>query len=161
MKSRYLLVDAYNVIHAVEDLREALDNSLDSACDQLAERLMSIHDADDIHTVLVFDGRGESPEVSHPPGVRTFERVYAPAGMTADGVIEQLLTRIAEPESVTVASEDALVRESTRVSGAIAISAGDLLDWINACEQRLIQDAEQRRKASEKEWRNGIEFDGL
>ncbi|MGK0176928.1 MAG: putative RNA-binding protein with PIN domain [Lentimonas sp.] len=156
---RYLFIDAYNVIHAVEDLRKALDKSLDSARDQLAERAVSIHDAEGIHTVLILDSSRQSLAVDHPYGKKTFEFVYAPARLSADGVIEQLLTRVAEPANVTVASNDAMVCESARVNRAVAISANDLLDWICACERRLIQDAERRRKLNEKAWRNGIELD--
>lgn len=159
VKSRYLFVDAYNVIHAIEELREALSRSLDGAGDRLIERVMPIHDAEGIHVVLVFDSSSELLKVSHPLGRKTFEVVYAPARITADGVIEQLLTRIAEPANVTVASNDSMVCESARVNGAIAISADDLFDWICICEKRLIQDAERRRKIDAKEWRNGIELD--
>ena len=160
MKKRYLIVDAYNVIHAIKELREVLDKSPDGARDQLAERAMAIHDVDGIHTVLVFDGCGESLEVIHSPGRETFELVYAPAGTTADGIIEKLLTRIAEPGGVTVASDDAMIRESARVNGAIAISSEDLFNWICICEQRLVRDVERRRKMNEKEWHNRIQLDG-
>ena len=59
-----------------------------------------------------------------------------------------------------MADFDAMVRESERVNGAITMSADDLFDWICACERRLMQDAERRRKLNEQEWKNGIEFDG-
>ena len=156
----YLLIDAYNVIHAVEDWCSALVNEgADCARDQLAERVVSIHDAEGVHTVLVLDSRSESLKVDHPFSKKTFEFVYAPARLTADGVIEQLVTRIAKPTRVTVVSNDAMVRESARVNGAIVIGSEDLLDWIGACERQLFQDGERRRKANEKEWRNGIDFD--
>ncbi len=156
---RYLFIDAYNVIHAIGDLRKALGKSLDSARDQLAERVVSIHDAEGVHTVLILDSRSEALTIDHPFGKKTFEFVYAPARLSADGVIERLLTRVAESANVTVASNDAMVRESARVNGAIAISANDLIDWICACEQRLIQDSERRRKLNEKKWKNGIDLD--
>lgn len=156
---RYLLIDAYNVIYAVDELRRALTNDgAECARDKLAERAVSIHDAEGIHTVLILDSRSEALEVDYPFGKKTFEFVYAPARLSADGVIERLVARVAEPARVTVASNDAMVRESARANGAIAISSQDLLVWVHACERRLIQDAERRRKANEKKWRNGIEF---
>ena len=158
-EKRYLLVDAYNVIHAVEDWHRVLtDEGADCARDHLAERVVSSHDAEGIQTVLVFDSRGESLEVDYPFGKKTFECVYAPAKLSADGVIERLVAGIPKPAHVTVASNDNMVRESARVNGAIAISAEDLLDWICASERHLIQDTERRRKANEKAWRHGIDF---
>ena len=156
---RYLFIDAYNVIHAIEDLRKALDKSLDSARDQLAERVVSIHDAEGVHTVLILDSSSEALTVDHPLGKKTFEFVYAPARLSADGVIERLLTRVSEPGNITVASNDAMVRESARVSGAIAISANDLMDWICACERRLIRDSERRRRLNDRKWKNSIDLD--
>ena len=156
---RYLFIDAYNVIHAIGDLRNALDESLDSARDQLTERAVSIHDVEGIHIVLILDSSSEALKVSHPFGKKTFEVIYAPARLSADGMIEQLLTRVAEPANVTVASNDSMVRESARVNGAIAISSDDLFNWICACEQHLIQDVERRRKLNDNEWKNGIDLD--
>ena len=65
---RYLFIDAYNVIHAIGDLRKALGKSLDSARDQLAERVVSIHDAEGVHTVLILDSRSEALTIDHPFG---------------------------------------------------------------------------------------------
>ena len=157
---RYLLIDAYNIIHAVEDLREVLVNErTDCARDQLAERVVAIHDSEAVHTILVLDSRGESLEIDHPFGKKTFEFVYAPVKLSADGVIERLVTSIADTAQVTVASNDTMVRESARVNGAIAIGSDALLDWICSCERQLVQAATRRRKANEKLWRNSLDFD--
>ena len=44
--TRYLLIDAYNVICATDRLRELLEQSMDAARDQLAEEALLIHDAE-------------------------------------------------------------------------------------------------------------------
>ena len=156
---RYLLIDAYNVIHANANLRRALGRSLDVARDLLAEKVLAIHNVEGIHTILVLDSRHESLEVEHPFGQQSFELVYAPARLSADGVIEQLLNRVTETAHVTVASNDGMVRECARANGAIAIGCADLLDWACACERRFAQDAQQRKRKNELEWKNGIELD--
>lgn len=156
-----MIIDAFNVIHSVGDLRRALYKSLHSARDQLAERVASIHDVEGIHIILVFDGRNESLEVEHPFDKKTFEYVYSPSGLSADGVIERLLVSVPDYARTTVASNDAAVRESARANGAIAITAGDLYDWICACERRLMRDVEHNRKLNNSEWRNGIDVDLL
>ena len=154
---RYLFIDAYNVIHANEDLRRVLNKDLDNVRNRLAERVSAIHDAEGVHTVLALDSNRTSLEVEYPFGKKSFEFVYAPARLSADGVIEQLLTRVKDPANVTVASNDAMVRECARVNKAISITAQELFDWASSCEQRLLRDAEQRRKAGKAEWRNGID----
>ena len=155
---RYLFIDAYNVIHAVADLRRALNKDLDSARNLLAEKVVSIHDTEGVHTILVLDSHRKSLEVEHPFGKKSFEFVYAPARLTADGVIEQLLTRVKDPSNVTVASNDAMVRECTRVNRAISITSQELFEWASVCDQRLLRDVEQRRQANKIEWRNRMDL---
>lgn len=155
---RYLFVDAYNVIHAIEELRMALGKGLDSARDRLMEYALSIHDAELVQMVLVFDGNRKQLEVDYPLKKKTFELVYAPARISADGVIEQLLTRVSKPENVTVVSNDGMVREATRVGSAATITAQEFCDWAISCKKRLERDAVQRNKAFEKEWKNNIDI---
>jgi predicted RNA-binding protein with PIN domain len=158
IKDRYLFIDALNVIYAIDDWRRSLYRSLDSARDQLVERVASIHDAEGIHTILVFDSRSELLEVEYPFGKKTFEFVYASARLSINGVIEQLLGQISKSARSTVASNDPVVRESARSNGAIAISAEDLHDWICACDRRLMKKVECRHPINEEAWSNAIEL---
>jgi len=157
-EQRYLLIDAYNVICATDTLRERLQENIDAARDALAETVVSIHDAEGVRVGLILDGKNDLIEVQHPFGKKTFEYLYAPAALTADGVIERILRRIKTSSDVTVVSNDNLVREATRSSGAIALRPEELFEWARACEARLVQDAARRRKENAKEWRNGIDF---
>jgi len=156
---RYLLVDAYNVICATDHLRETLAENIDAARDQLAEIVSSIHDAEGIRVALILDSRNDLLEVEHPFGKKTFEYLYAPAALTADGVIERILRRVKNPNDVSVVSNDNLVREATRSSGAIALRPEELFEWARACDARLVQDAARRRKENAKEWRHGLDID--
>lgn len=157
--SRYLLIDAYNVICATDHLRERLQENMDAARDELAEIVSSIHDAEGVRCALVLDGKNDLLEVEHPYGKKTFEYLYAPAALTADGVIERILSRVKKASDVSVVSNDNLVREATRSSGGMALRPEELFEWARACEARLVQDAARRRKENAKEWRNGLDID--
>lgn len=158
-ESRYLLIDAYNVIFATSALRTYLSTSLEAARDQLAELVRVIHDAEAVRIAVVLDSRSDQLEVEHPYGVKTFEYLYAPAELSADGVIERILRRASEPGSMTVVSNDNLVREATRASGALAIRPEELFEWSAACEKRLQQDALRRNQANAREFQNGLDLD--
>ena len=158
-EERYLLIDAYNVICATASLREALRSNIDGARDLLAEMISSIHDAEGVRTALILDSRNESLEVDHPFGKKTFEFIYAPASLSADGVIERIVARVAHPAGVTVVSHDNMVRESIRANGAMAMTPEELFDWAAACDRRLVQDAARRRKENAREWKNGLDID--
>ena len=155
----YLFIDAYNVICATDALYKVMLGSLDAARDQLAEAVRSIHDAEGLHVVLVLDSRQDSLQVEHPYKVKTFEFVYAPADVSADGVIERLVARVEESVNTTVVSNDRMIRESARANGALAIRPEALLEWARACEMRLLRDAHRRRDINEKEFRNSIDLE--
>ena len=58
------------------------------------------------HVALVLDSRKDKLEVEHPYKVKTFEYLYAPATLTADGVIERMVARVKNPNDTTVVSND-------------------------------------------------------
>jgi predicted RNA-binding protein with PIN domain len=156
---RYLLIDAYNVICATDSLREIMQAELDTARDQLAEIVRSIHDAEGVHVALVLDSRKDTLEVEHPYKVKTFEYLYAPAALSADGVIERMVARVNNPHDSTVVSNDRMVRESVRANGAIALRPEELFEWARGCEARLVQDARRRNAANAKNFKNGLDLD--
>ena len=155
----YLFIDAYNVICATETLHKVMLGSLDAARDQLAETVRSIHDAEGSHIVLVLDSRQDRLQVEHPYKVKTFEFIYAPAYVSADGVIERMVARVGKSVDTTVVSNDRMVRESARANGALALRPEALLEWARACEMRLFRDAQLRRDINEKEFRNSIDLE--
>jgi len=155
----YLLVDAYNVIFALDDLQAILKQGQDAARDYLADKLLAIHDAEDVRVAMILDSRQDSLQSEYPFGKNTFEYLYAPAALTADGVIERIVRRVKNPAKVTVVSNDNLVREATRSAGALAIRPEEVMEWAAACDRRLAQDAARRSAASAREFRNGLNID--
>ena len=155
----HLFIDAYNVICATDSLYQVMQGSLDAARDQLAELVRSIHDAEGIHVVLVLDSRQDSLQVEHPYKVKTFEFVYAPADVSADGVIERMVASVEKSVDTTVVRNDRMVRESVRANGALALRPEALLEWAQACEMRLLHEAHRRRNVNEKKFRNSIDFE--
>jgi len=156
--TRYLLIDAYNVICATGSLRETMQSNLDAARDQLAEEVRSIHDAEGVRVAIVLDSRNDKLEVEHPYKVKTFEYVYAPAAVSADGMIERMVARVKNPGDTTVVSNDCMVRESVRANGAIALRPEELFEWARGCNARLSQDARRRNAQNAKDFKNGLDL---
>ena len=156
---RYLLIDAYNVICATDHLRDQLAGNMDGVRDQLADEVRSIHDAEAVRAALILDSPNDQLQVEHPFKVTTFEYIYAPASLSADGVIERIIQRVPKPEFVSVVSNDNLVREATRARGAMALRPEELFEWADACGRRLTLDAKRRSQANAKEFKNNLDFD--
>lgn len=158
-ESRYLLIDAYNVICATASLRKLMTGQLDAARDQLAELVRPIHDAEGVRVALILDSRNERLEVEHPYEVKTFEFLYAPASLTADGVIERIVSRARDAGRVSVVSNDNMVREAIRASGAMALRPEELFRWAEACADRLKHDRRRYNKKNAEVFRNNLNID--
>lgn len=155
----YLLIDAYNVICATDRLRELLEQSMDAARDQLADEALLIHDAEGVRVALILDSPKDRLEVQHPFQRDTFEYLYAPAALSADGVIERIIVRASRADLVSVVSNDNLIREATRAQGALALRPEEFFQWSRACAARMEADAVRRQKAQAKDFRNGLNIE--
>ncbi len=152
----HLLIDGYNLVHALPESREALPFGIDAARQKLASSVRLIHDFEGIRTTIVFDGKGDDISIERPSGQLTFSYLYSPAAMTADAVIEQLVRASPTPQRITVASDDNMVRQSTSASGALTMGAGQLNDWIRSCQIRQGEMLKRRNEEVTKKWRRKI-----
>ena len=155
---RYLLIDAYNVIYAMSDLRKLMQGNIDLARDKLAKFAREIHDAEAVRVALILDSKSDKLQVEYPYESKRFEFIYAPSALTADGVIERIVRRVKQPELVSVVSNDNMVREATRSSGAMALRPEEFFDWSRASTVQLNQLAKSRSRSNDKNFENRLRF---
>ena len=155
---RYLLIDAYNVIYATSNLRKLMHDNIDSARNKLANFAREIHDAEAVRVALILDSKSDKLQVEYPYQSKRFEFIYAPSALTADGVIERIVRRVKQPELVSVVSNDNMVREATRSSGAMALRPEEFFDWSRASTVRLNQMANSCSRSNDKNFGNRLRF---
>lgn len=156
---RYILLDGYNIIYASDALKHLMPNNKLRARESLAEMVQAIHSVEDVHIIIIFDSSNNTVEVEYPFRDKTFEFVFAPKSLTADGVIERILVRIKNKEQVSVVSNDNLVREATRSNGAAALRPKDLFDWIRSSNKRLNEMRNINSSPKDKTLENRINID--
>lgn len=155
-RQQTLVVDAFNVMHADECLQRLLRKNLEAACNALLDLCRKIHDFDGLAVAVVFDAREERVRVEHPCGRKSFLVVYAPGALSADGVIERLVERTANPADMVVVSRDHMVREAAMVRGATVMDETGLMDWVARCERG--QNEVRRRPAlASRRWNQSME----
>lgn len=154
--SQHLLIDGYNVLHQWPEYRRLLKSGTVAAAERLVEDVRPIHDIDGVRVTLVFDGQGARVQIERPSGQQTFSVLYAPAEVTADGLIEQLVARATAPQHCTVVSRDNLVGESIRASGAVLMTVDWLFDWVERCRRRMDGVVTQRRRAQREAWKQKV-----
>lgn len=122
-----LVIDGYNIIHAIKKLELALDRSLQGARNSLisyCEQLFSIRcDIEEI--LIVFDGVSDlycSEESPHPK-IRT---LYTTTGEDADDRIIEILKAYTGKSQIAVVTNDNYVANSARSLKAKILSASEL-----------------------------------
>jgi len=155
---RHLLIDGYNILYAWRWLRPGRETAptLDAARARLVEAIYAIHDVDAIAVTVVFDGRGAVVQQDAAASSAGIAVLFAPAGKTADSVIENLVAGARDPRACTVATADALERETVTASGASCVSPEDLLAWCERSRARAAQAAKRRGDQSRGTWGNKL-----
>jgi predicted RNA-binding protein with PIN domain len=113
----------------------------------LIKTLTDYQDQSGVRVVLVFDGRGaKAQEDGTPGGIQIF---YAPAGGTADGLIERLVAKYAGTHRLTVATSDRLEQQTAISFGAAhCVSAEQLRGVLAAAAQDFARRARGYRARS-------------
>ncbi len=141
----YLLVDGHSVIFAWPELRALHVRRMASAREALVKALTDYQDHSGVRVVVVFDGQGtKTTEESEPDGIQVF---YAPAGRTADGVIERLVAKYAETCRLVVATSDHLEQQTAISFGAAGcVSAEGLRDVLAGAAREFERRAKGYRR---------------
>lgn len=132
-----IIVDGYNVIYSSKVLKSLMSSNEKKAREALGEMLFSIYSIESVRVMVVFDSNFENIQIEYPYKDKLFEFIFAPKSLTADGVIEKIILRIKNKASITVVSNDNLVREATRSNGSIVIRPNELFEWVEASNKSL------------------------
>jgi predicted RNA-binding protein with PIN domain len=151
---RHLLVDGYNILYAWKWLsaRDSSAAARANARSRLIEAVRPLHDSERLAITLVFDGRGattSSDDAATEPG---FAVLFAPAGKSADGVIEATVASAPDPRACTVATADALERETVAAFGATCLSPEDLQAWCTSSRARTAGSVARQAGKTRASW---------
>jgi len=139
MDASLVIVDGNNLLHKIAGLR-ASRRDFDSARWAVARALDQLTGEIDARITVVFDGTIGG----HDEAFRSsrFEVVFSPANVTADTVIERMVTSSAKPEDILVITSDRCEQRMVAAAGAGTMSCEIFLQLVG--ERR---DAMQRRAA--------------
>lgn len=114
-----LVIDGYNIIHAIPEIEELLDESLEAARIGLIRLLIEFRDSrkDAGCICIVFDGKSEKAdeETMVSEGITA---IYTNSGKDADNKILEIIRESAHPGAITVVSDDNFLYNNTRSLGA-------------------------------------------
>lgn len=149
----HLIVDGSNVVHAWPETKALVRRDRESARTLLIRRIAPLHDGAGWRVTVVFDGRGDAIQFEPVGGAADFACIFTPAGTTADDVIEQLVSKAADPSACLVVTADQAERSTVEAAGAAWCSPGDLAERINAQDTRIRRSVAAQNADSGKTWR--------
>ena len=134
---RHVIVDGYNTLHALPGWKRLLNRDPAAARERLLTRLRVLHDFEGCRLSLVFDGPGDAAAAEPDPASSALTVVFAPAGLTADGVIERMVLASSDPEAIVVVTHDRMIGEVAWSRGASVMGAAALEEWVGRCRSRM------------------------
>ena len=126
MKYRLLIIDGYNLIHQDEELKRFLDDSLESARKQLANKAARIAPMLAEKCVIVFDGKSGGRGIQRSKE-DTIEIIFSPRHQTADTIIERITHCAIQPEKICVVTSDHAEQMIISAAGAHVMSCNMFL----------------------------------
>ena len=135
----YLLVDGYNIIFAWDNLKETAKKDLNSARDALIDILCNYQGFTQCEVILVFDAYKVKGGTGSVEKINNISVVYTKEAETADMYIEKTTHTLAPKHRVRVATSDNLEQIIILGSGAIRVSAGELLSEVKNAEKAIME----------------------
>jgi len=99
-----IVIDGYNLIHAIPELARLVGSDLERAREALVTKLAVYRSQRKVRVTVVFDGTGTPGPRTWPPG--GIEVVFSRAPQNADEKIKNMLALEKNPRSWTVVTSD-------------------------------------------------------
>ena len=125
-----LIVDGYNIIFALPELKELSKVNIDSAKDALKDMLANYQGFKGCRLMLVFDGYRKKGNPGSVEKYFDLEVVHTKQDETADAYIERTVHELISKYRITVATNDSLEQLTILSQGALRMSAGMLVQEI-------------------------------
>ncbi len=121
------LIDGYNIIFALPQLKELSKVNIDSAKDALKDMLLNFQGYKGCRVMVVFDGYRKKGNPGSVEKYFDLEVVHTKQDETADAYIERTVHQLVDKYKITVATNDALEQMTVLSLGALRMSAEMLL----------------------------------
>lgn len=156
MRIQWLIIDGYNLLHHIDELSALARTDLLSARQRLVRLVEKTAHRMAPQTTIVFDGReaGRDEGLAFGP----LEIYFSPANLSADTVIERLVCRYAEPETILVVTSDHAEHDTVSSAGAQTMSVPE---FIAQCAQDARRPIARRTRPGEEPKLGDLFPDGL
>lgn len=156
MNPDWLLIDGYNVLHMVDELKKLLNSDLQLARHKLVRMIEGTATRMARQTTVVFDGKEGGQDQALTSG--RIEIYYSPGKHTADTIIERLVARYEKPGKILVVTSDRAEANAVLSDGAQVMSSQEFIDQCILDSRKPVK---QRMRPGEKPKLGDLFPDGL
>jgi predicted RNA-binding protein with PIN domain len=135
-----LIVDGYNIIFALPELKELSRVNIDSAKDALKDMLANYQGYKGCRLMVVFDGYRKKGNPGSVEKYFSLEVVHTKQDETADMYIERKVHEISSKYKVTVATSDGLEQLTILGQGALRMSATALKQEMERMKRQTMKE---------------------
>ena len=130
-----LIVDGYNIIFALPELKELSKVNIDSAKDALKDMLANYQGYKGCRVMVVFDGYRKKGNPGSVEKYFSLEVVHTKQDETADAYIERTVHDLVSKHKITVATNDNLEQLTILSQGALRMSASMLVQEMESVKK--------------------------
>lgn len=129
MRPDWIIIDGYNLLHVIEEIKVLLHTDIALARHRLVRRIEGTAQRMAPQTTIVFDGQeaGQDPALTS----KHLEIYFSPGKHTADTIIERLVAKFPNPEKILVVTSDRAEANAVLSDGAQVMSSLDFMDQCN------------------------------
>lgn len=140
----HVIIDGFNVIFGDDSLRTQHRKSPEDAKALLVKLAEQLHDHEGHQVSVVFDGQGRQIQIEHPNRNDRFSVIHSTSAMSADGVIERMISRSKQRDRLMVISNDRMIRDAALGNGVEFKGVEGFMDWVSGLQTRVTK-TQQRR----------------
>ena len=156
MQTEWLIIDGYNLLHQIDDLAELIRTDIPAARHRLVRQVEHTAHRMAPQTTIVFDGRDAGSDASLT--AKHLEVCFSPGNLSADAVIERLVTKFSAPEKILVVTSDHAEHATVSSAGAQVMSSQE---FIARCERDSRGTASKRTPPGEEPKLGDLFPDGI
>ena len=125
MQLEWLIIDGYNLLHKVDELVPLLESDIQSARHRLVRMVESTALRMAPQTTIVFDGREAGQDNALTS--KHLEIYFSPGNLTADSVIERLVSKFPKAGKILVVTSDHAEHDTVSGAGAQVMSSEEFM----------------------------------
>ena len=156
-----IIIDGYNMIHRVPELRDHLEKSLECARDALIRLLKTYLLNKTIQITVVFDGTEAPPGLSSVQHYRSLKVIFSRYPFKADPLIISLIAREKSRRSLTVISDDSEITQNAQSNQTLVLTTHAFYDRLVKRQQISGIENKFDRELSQEELNEWLKIFGV